>query len=84
MIGGRDRREALRDSRMNGNMQPQRVGVGEPSRKYQRPGRLNPVTCLTWNPSQGKAPRPDTITDAMVYLQTGTYHDCLLRSPRSS
>ena len=30
------------------------------------------VTGSNWDPSQGNAPRPDTITDAMVYLQTGT------------
>jgi hypothetical protein len=24
-----------------------------------------------WDPAQGKASRPDTITDAMVSLQTG-------------
>ena len=34
------------------------------------------MTSPTWDPSQGEAPRPDTITDAMVCLQTGTYHDC--------
>jgi hypothetical protein len=35
--GGRgDRREALRASRMNGNMQLQGLGDGGPSRKFQR------------------------------------------------
>jgi hypothetical protein len=28
------------------------------------------VTGPTWDPSQGEAPRPDTITDAIVCLQT--------------
>ena len=30
------------------------------------------VTDPNWNPSQGESTRPDTITDAMMYLQTGT------------
>jgi hypothetical protein len=25
-----------------------------------------------WDPSQGEIPRPDTITDVMIFLQTGT------------
>jgi hypothetical protein len=29
------------------------------------------VTGPTWDPSQGEAPRPDPVTDAMVCLQTG-------------
>jgi hypothetical protein len=29
------------------------------------------VTGLNWDPSQGEAPRPDTIPNAMVCLQTG-------------
>jgi hypothetical protein len=29
------------------------------------------LTSLTWDPSQREAPRPDTITDTMVCLQTG-------------
>jgi hypothetical protein len=29
------------------------------------------VTGPNWDPSQGEALRPDTITDAMMYLQTG-------------
>jgi hypothetical protein len=27
-----------------------------------------------WDPAQGEAPRPVTITDAMVCLQRGAYH----------
>jgi hypothetical protein len=29
------------------------------------------VTGPNWDLAQGEAPRPDTITDAMVFLQTG-------------
>ena len=32
------------------------------------------VTGPAWDPSQGEASRSDTITDAMVCLQTGAYH----------
>jgi hypothetical protein len=35
-----------------------------------RKGHL--VTGLTWDPSHRQAPNPDTITDAMLCLQTGT------------
>jgi len=31
-----------------------------------RLGKGGPVTGPTWDPAQGEAPRPDTITDAMV------------------
>jgi hypothetical protein len=34
-------------------------------------GKEAPVTGPNWDPSQGEAPRTDTITDAMVCLQTG-------------
>jgi hypothetical protein len=47
-------------------------------------GKGGPVTSLTWDPSQGEASRPDTITDSMVCLQTGAYHGCPLRGPTSS
>jgi hypothetical protein len=33
------------------------------------------VTGSNWDPAQREAPRADTITDAMVCLQTGAYHD---------
>ena len=33
--------------------------------------------------SQGEAARPDTITDAVMCLQTGGYYCCLLRGPPS-
>jgi hypothetical protein len=42
------------------------------------------VTGPNWDPAQGDAPRPHTITDAMVCLQIWDYHDCLLKDPRSS
>jgi hypothetical protein len=45
----------------------------------------------TWDPSHGVRvgwgwgdPRPDTITDAMMYLQTGAQHGCPPRVPTSS
>ena len=34
-------------------------------------GKGGPVTSPNWDPSQGEAPRTDTITNAMVCLQTG-------------
>ena len=37
------------------------------------------LTGPTWAPSHGRTPRPDTITDAMMCLQTGAWHDCSLR-----
>jgi hypothetical protein len=40
-----------------------------------------PVTGLNLDPAQGNAPRPNTITDAMVCLQTGDYYDCPLKDP---
>ena len=40
---------------------------GQKWRRDRRKG--GPVTGPTWNTSQGKAPRPDTISDAMVYLE---------------
>jgi hypothetical protein len=39
------------------------------------------VTAPTWDPSQGEAPRPDTVTDAMLGLQTGAWQGCPLRGP---
>ena len=42
------------------------------------------MTSPTWDPSHGWAPNPDTITDVMLYLQTGTYHGCPLRGSTSS
>ena len=32
------------------------------------------MTSPNWDPSQGEAPRPETITDAMMYLQIGASH----------
>ena len=34
--------------------------------------------------SQPSVMRSDTVTDAMVCLQTGAYHDCPVKSPVSS
>ena len=42
------------------------------------------VTTPSCDPYQGEAPRTDTITDAMVGLQTGPDHGCPFRVPRSS
>jgi hypothetical protein len=50
--------------------------------KTLRKGGL--VTDSTWDLAQREAPRPDTITDAMVCLQTGAHHVCPLRVPTSS
>jgi hypothetical protein len=44
----------------------------------------SPVTGPIWEPSQEEAPRPDTITDALVYVQTGAQRGCPLRVPTSS
>ena len=38
-------------------------------------GQKGPETGPKWNPAQGEAPRPDTITEAMECSQKGTYHD---------
>jgi hypothetical protein len=41
-------------------------------KKWKRHWRKGgPVTDQTWDPSQGEAPSPDTITDADRSLQTG-------------
>jgi len=37
-----------------------------------------------WDPAQGEAPRPDTITETMGHSQKGTYHDCSPKDPTSS
>jgi hypothetical protein len=34
--------------------------------------------------NSGEAPRPEGMTEAMVCLQTGGYHDCPLKGPKSS
>jgi hypothetical protein len=41
------------------------------------------VTDPNWDLVQGDVPRPDTITDSMVCLQTGAYHDCPQKDPTS-
>jgi hypothetical protein len=47
-------------------------------------GKEGPVTETKWNPAQGEAPRPDTITEAMECSQKEIYHDCPLKDPKSS
>jgi hypothetical protein len=42
------------------------------------------MTSLNRDPAQWKAPRTDTIPDALVYLQMAPWHGCPLRGPRSS
>ena len=37
-----------------------------------------------WDPAEGETPRPDTIIDTMVCLQTRPYHDCPPKCPTSS
>jgi hypothetical protein len=41
------------------------------------------MTGPNWDPAQGEAQRPDTITDAKVCLQTGVYYDCPPKDPTS-
>jgi hypothetical protein len=43
-----------------------------------------PVTSPTGNSSHRRAPIPDTITDAMLYLQIVALHGCPLRGSTSS
>ena len=47
-------------------------------------GKGGPVTGQNQKPAQGEALVPDTITDAMVCLQRGAYHDCPLKGPTNS
>ena len=45
-----------------------------------------PMTNPTWDPFReggGGAPISDTVTDAMICLQTGDYHGCPQRGPPS-
>jgi hypothetical protein len=45
---------------------------GQKKKKRSRDRRNSlPVTSPTWDPSKGQAPNVDTITDAMLCLQTG-------------
>jgi hypothetical protein len=41
------------------------------------------VTDPNWDVAEAEATRPNIITDAMVYLQTGAKHGCPLRCPTS-
>ena len=41
------------------------------------------MTGPTWDLSYGQAPNPDTITDAMLCLQTGAQHGCPLSGSTS-
>jgi hypothetical protein len=53
--------------------------------KWSRDWRKHhPVNSPTWDLSHGQAPNPDTITDAMLCLQTGASHICPLRYSTSS
>jgi hypothetical protein len=48
-------------------------------------GKEGPVvTSPKWDPAQGEALRPDTITEAMEHSQKGTCHDCPPKDPTSS
>jgi len=42
-------------------------------------GKEGPETGPKWDPAQGEAPRPDTITKVMEHSQKETYHDCPLK-----
>jgi hypothetical protein len=42
------------------------------------------VTCSNWNAAQREAPRPDIITDAMLCLQTWSYHDCPMNGQQAT
>ena len=44
------------------------------------------MTGPIWDPCHGGTPRPNTITDAMMCLQTGkrVWYDCPLRDPTNS
>jgi hypothetical protein len=46
-------------------------------KSLRKPG---PVTGPNWEPASGEAPLPDTVTDAMVCLQTIAWHDCPLKA----
>jgi hypothetical protein len=50
----------------------------------KRLGGRRSVTGPNWDPAQGAAPRPDTITEAMVCSQKGVYHDYPLKDPTRS
>lgn len=43
-----------------------------------------PDTSLTLDPTHGWASNPDIITDGMLYLQSGAWHGCPLRSSTSN
>jgi hypothetical protein len=43
-----------------------------------------PATGRKWDPAQGEAPRPDTITEAIECSLKKTYHDYPLKDPSSS
>ena len=55
-----------------------RIAGTERERKMKE-GRFSDRTKLGSN--LGEALRPDTVTDAVVCLQTGTYYGCSLRGP---
>jgi hypothetical protein len=39
-----------------------------------------PMTSLTYDPSHGQAPKPDTITCAILCLETEAYDRCTLEA----
>jgi hypothetical protein len=41
------------------------------------------MTGPTWDPSYGRAPRPDNMAYTMMCLQTEAQHGCPLRGPTS-
>ena len=49
--------------------------AGTKMEKRLRERRSSLVTGPNWDPTQGEAPRPETITDGILYLQTVAYHD---------
>jgi hypothetical protein len=42
------------------------------------------MTGPTWDPSHGSTNSPDIITDAVMCIETGAWHGCLLRGPTSN
>jgi hypothetical protein len=50
----------------------------------EEPEERRSATGPKWDPGQGEVPRPDTITEAIKNLQTGTYYDCPPKDPTNS
>jgi hypothetical protein len=47
-------------------------------------GKEGPLTGPKWDPTQGKVPKPDTITEAIEHSQKETYHDFPSEDPTSN